>query len=83
MKRKLIIESSDEGRTEICYDSLSLNEIESRLQTYENKYGMTFSRYLRNFSCDSADPDEMTDYMDWKYLVKERTDRIRLATKNH
>ena len=67
-------------RIEICYDSLSIEDIESRIQAYEKKYKMTFSRYMRNFSCDSADPDEMTDYMDWKYLLKERADRIRLAT---
>ena len=81
MKRKLTIESSEEGRIEICYDSLPMKEIESRILAYKRKHGMTFSRFLRNFSCDSAGPDEMTDYMDWKYLLKERSDRVRVATR--
>ena len=79
-KRKLVIESSDEGRTEICYDTLSVGEIESRIQRYEQKYGMPFAQFFAGFCSDSADPDEMTDYMDWEYLIEERADRLGLAT---
>lgn len=83
MKRKLTIDSSDEGRIEICYDALSMPEIDSRIGAYEKKYGMQFSRFLHNFSCDSATPDEMTDYMDWECLIQERADRLRPSTKKH
>ena len=75
MKRKLTIDSSEDGRTEICYDSLSLAELNSRIRAYEQKHEMPFSHYVRNFRCDEASPDEMTEYMDWKYLMKERADR--------
>lgn len=81
MKRKLTIDSSDEGHIEICYDGLSIREINSRIRAYEKKYGMRFSRFLQNFSCASARPDEMTDYMDWECLVDELADRSRPATK--
>ena len=81
MKRKLVIDSSDEGRTEIHYYSLSLQEINSRIRAYEKKYGMRFSRFISTFSCDAASPDEMGDYMDWEILTEERADRPQLATK--
>ena len=83
MKRKLTIDSSDEGHIEICYDVLSIAEINSRIRAYEKKYGMNFSRFLRGFSCDSATPDEMTDQMDWECLVEELADRMRTPTEKH
>ena len=81
MKRKLVIDSSDHGRKEISYDSLSLHEIESRIRAYEKKHGVSFSRWVRDFNCDNASPEEMTDYMDWNILLKERAERRRLVTK--
>ena len=83
MKRTLTIDSSDEGHIEICYDMLSLDELNSRIRAHQKKYGMSFSRFLKGFSCDSATPDEMTDYMDWKLLIEERVDRMRPATKKN
>ena len=83
MKRKLTIDSSDEGHIEICYDALSIREINSRIGAYEKKYGMSFSRFMQNFSCASATPHEMTDQMDWECLVEELADRMRPATKKH
>lgn len=83
MKRKLTIDSSDEGHIEICYDALSIREINSRIRAYEKKYGMRFSRFLQNFSCASATPDEMTDQMDWECLIQERADRLQSVTKKH
>ena len=77
MTRKLIVDDSDDGRTEIRYDSLPSGEIASRIRGYEKKYGMRFSKYLSSFSCDDATPDEMTDYMDWKQLTLERAERLR------
>jgi len=82
VKRKLTIDSSEEGQKEICYEGLSMPEIDSRIGAYEKKYGMPFSRFLESFSCDSATPDEMTDYMDWECLVDERADRLRPVMKN-
>jgi hypothetical protein len=77
MTRKLVIDDSDAGRTEIRYDSLSSPEIASRIRAYEKKYGMRFSKYVSGFSCDDATPDEMTDYMDWKHLTLERVERLK------
>jgi hypothetical protein len=81
MTRKLVIDDSDSGRTEIRYDSLSAQEISSRIRAYEKKYGMRFSKYSSGFSCDDASPDEMTDYMDWKMLNSERAERMKTVGK--
>lgn len=75
MSKRLVIESSDQGGTEIDYSSLSLREIGRRVRAYETKYGMSFTPYNRQFSCDDATPSEMTDIMDWEYLVEERATR--------
>ena len=80
MIKKLIIESEGE-RTEIVYSDLSMREINSRIRAYERKYGTSFSRYFKTFSCDDASPDEMTDIMDWEYLVEEKAGRIRSPKK--
>ena len=82
MNRKLILDSSDEGRTEICYDTLSIEEIESRIQTYEKKYGMPFPQFFADFSSCCASPDEMRDYMDWDCLTEEHAERLGLPTNN-
>ena len=81
MTRRLVIDDSDTGRTEIRYDSLSSQEVASRIRSYEKKYGMRFNKYSAGFSCDDATPDEMTDYMDWKQLTLERADRLRTVGK--
>lgn len=75
MSKKLIIESSETGRQEIVYESLSIEEIEKRIAAYEKKYGMTYARYNKQFSCDDALPWEMGDLMDWENLVQERRSR--------
>lgn len=77
MTRKLVIDDSETGRIEIRYDSLSPQEIVSRIRSYEKKYGMRFNKYSSGFSCDDASPDEMTDYMDWKQLTFERAERLK------
>ena len=63
---------------EICYSSLSVEELESRIHAYESKYGMRFSNYVRRFSFVSADHDETADCLDWKYLLLELADRLLL-----
>lgn len=75
MSKKLIIESSETGREEIVYESLSAEEIDKRIAGYEKKYGMTYARYNRRFSCDDALPWEMGDLMDWENLMQERKAR--------
>jgi hypothetical protein len=49
MTRRLIIDDSDTGRTEIRYDTLSAQEIASRIRAYEKKYGMRFPKYASHF----------------------------------
>jgi hypothetical protein len=61
---------------EVCYSSLSVEELESRIQAYESKYGMRFSNYARSFSLGSADVDKRADYLDWKCLLLELADRL-------
>jgi len=77
MTRKLVIDDSETGRTEIRYDALSSQDLASRIRTYEKKYGMRFNKHASGFSCDDASPDEMTDYMDWKQLTLEKADRLK------
>lgn len=76
MIKKFVIEE-DGKRTEINYSELSMREINSRIRVYEKKYGASFSKYFRTFSCDEAGPDDTTDVMDWEYLVAEKTERMR------
>jgi hypothetical protein len=75
MTRKLVIESSEGGRTEINYSSLDVREITGRIWTYEKRYGGNFEKFLQSYNCDNASPQEITDYMDWKNLVAELADR--------
>lgn len=75
MTRRLVIESSEDGRTEINYSSLDLREISGRIRTYEKRYGRNFSKFLQWYNCDNASPQEITDYMDWKNLTQELADR--------
>ncbi|HYR83655.1 MAG TPA: hypothetical protein VE422_06225 [Terriglobia bacterium] len=81
MTRRLVIDDSETGRTEIWYDSLSSKDIAFRIRAYEKKYGMRFSRYSSTYSCDDASPDETTDYMDWKLLTLERAERLKMVGK--
>jgi hypothetical protein len=81
MTRRLVIDDSDTGHTEIRYDCLSGTEIASRLRAYEKKYGMRFAKYSSVFSCDDAAPEEMSDYMDWKQLTLERAERLKTVGK--
>jgi hypothetical protein len=80
MNRKSVIESSDQERIEIDYSSLPPREIGRRIRAYEKKYGMPFGRYNRQFNCSDASPLEMTDVMDWEYLVLEKKTRGRVRT---
>ena len=75
MKRKLVIESSEDGRTEINYSSLDMREITGRIRTYEKRYGGNFQKFLQSYNCDTASPQEITDCMDWKNLIAELADR--------
>ena len=81
MIKRSVFESSDDGRSDITYSTLPLRQLEQRIKHYEQKYGMTFSRYKRQFSCDDALPCEVSDYMDWENLLQERTERQRTNKK--
>ena len=78
MSRKLVI-NDQSGRREIEYSSLSTRQINQRIRAYESKYGLSFSRYYKNFSCADATPDEMTDVLDWELLVEEKALRAKTA----
>jgi hypothetical protein len=80
MIKRLVIESGGK-RKEIVYSDLSMRDINSRIRAYERKYGTSFSRYSKAFSCDDALPDEMTDVMDWEYLIAEKASRLRSPKK--
>ena len=82
MIKKSIIESSDEGRNEIIYSSLTPCDLDRRIKFYEQKYGMPFARCKKQFSCDQGLPWEGIDYMVWDNLVQERAARERAARKH-
>jgi hypothetical protein len=75
MSRRSVIETSEQGRTEIDYSGMTDAEIERRLRRYHGKYGMLLPAYLKRFSCADADPREMLDVMDWDCLIRERDER--------
>lgn len=81
MIKRSVFESSDDGRSDITYSTLTLRQLDQRIKYYEQKYGMPFSRYKRQFSCDDALPWEVSDYMDWENLLQERNERQRTSKK--
>ena len=81
MIKRSVFESSDDGRIEVTFSNLTMRQIDQRIKSYEQKYGMPFSRYKRQFSCDDALPWEVSDYMDWENLLQERTERQRASKK--
>ena len=81
MIKRSVFESSDDGRSEVTYSTLTPRQLDQRIKSYEQKYGMPFSRYRKQFSCDDARPWEVSDYMDWENLLQERTERERTAKK--
>src|SRR5207237_3144883 len=72
-------ESSEHGRCITEYPNLSLKELDGRIRSYERKYGMSFPRYNRQFSCDDALPWETSDLMDWENLVREKAVRKKTS----
>jgi hypothetical protein len=84
MSRYGVIESSENGRTEIDYSAMPEDEIERRIHGYHEKYGTTLTAYSRRFSCAGAAPQEMLDVMDWDCLIRERDQRrsARLASSS-
>jgi hypothetical protein len=81
MSRISVFESPETGRVVTDYSSLSLREIDKRIKVYQKKYGMPFTRYNRQFSCDEALPWETPDIMDWENLVEERAARQSARAK--
>jgi hypothetical protein len=79
--KRSIFESSEGGRTDVTYSDLTVRQLDQRIKSYEQKYGMPFPRYKRQFSCDDALPWEVSDYMDWENLLQERTERQRASKK--
>ena len=77
MSRISMFESSETGRIVTEYGTLPIRELEKRIVSYEKKYGTTYTRYSRQFDCDSALPWEASDLMDWQNLVKEKKERAR------
>jgi hypothetical protein len=82
MSRRSIVETSEGGRTEIDYSSLSRVELDSRIHVYEERYGAALRDYSLSFSCDAASPHEMNDIMDWERLVEERDERAHKYRQN-
>ncbi|MGA2270244.1 MAG: hypothetical protein ABSH44_17365 [Bryobacteraceae bacterium] len=82
MSRRSIVETSENGRTEIHYSSLPGAEIDRRIHAYEERYGATLRNYSLSFSCDAASPHEMNDIMDWERLVEERDERAHKYRQN-
>jgi hypothetical protein len=84
MSRHSLIESSENGRTEIDYSAMPEAEIKRRIHGYHEKYGMTLTAYSNRFSSAGATPQEMLDVMDWDCLIRERDQRrgTRLASSN-
>ena len=77
-RRRLVIDSSEDGHSEICYNTLSLEEIESRIQIYGRKYG-SYSQFLAHYCCCCSDDEETTISMDWECLIDERHERLGIA----
>jgi hypothetical protein len=75
MSRYSIITTTDGGREEIRYGSLSDDEITRRIEEHERKYGVSLTDFLKSFSCDSAHAFELFDIMDWESLIAERAER--------
>ncbi|HMD70056.1 MAG TPA: hypothetical protein VKF41_01865 [Bryobacteraceae bacterium] len=82
MSRRSIVETSENGRTEIDYSSLSGVAIDRRIHAYEERYRATLRDYSLSVSCDAASPHELNDIMDWERLVEERDERAHKYRQN-
>jgi hypothetical protein len=56
MIKRSVLESSDKGRSEVTYSTLTPRQLDQRIKSYEQKYGMPFSRYRKQFSSDKVAP---------------------------
>ena len=81
MTKKSVFESSECGRIEVTYSELTLQQVDRQILSYEKKYGMPFSRFRKQFSCDDALPGEVSDFMEWDNLVQEKAARLRHEKK--
>lgn len=79
--RKLLIETSEEGRKIIDYAMLTDKDIDRKIRRYEKKYGMPYARCNKEFDCDSALPWESGDLIEWECLAEEREDRLKRGKK--
>lgn len=81
MIKRSVFESSEGPRTDVTYSDLTLQQVDRRIGSYEKKYRMPFSRYKKQFSCDDAVLEEVSDFLDWDNLVQEKAERLRRVRK--
>ncbi|MBI4522440.1 MAG: hypothetical protein HY695_01365 [Deltaproteobacteria bacterium] len=75
MSRILAIRGT-EGEREVDYSSLSLKEIEKRIETYESRFG-SFTKMLKSYDCESSPPEDYLALIDWECLLHELKERKR------
>jgi len=75
-RRSIVI--SSEGRSEVAYGQLPVEDLEHRMGEYERKYGWPLESFAIGVSCDTAGVHELSDLMDWESLVEEIKTRPRL-----
>ena len=75
MSRILAIKGS-EGQREIDYSALTLKEIQKQIKQYEKRFG-TFSRFMRQYDCESSPAEDYLTLIDWECLLEEQKSRRR------
>ncbi len=75
MRRTSVFQSSEHGRGETDYSALSISDLDCRIGEYEKKYGMSYIQFNRQFNSSDASGLELSDLMDWEYLMTEKRER--------
>ena len=75
MSRILAIKGPD-GERELDYSTLSAKEIDKKIKDYEKRHG-SFSKFLRQYDCESSPPEDYVTLVDWECLLDEQKSRKR------
>jgi hypothetical protein len=73
---KIVAIRSTEGEKELDYSTLSPKEIDKRIKTYEKRFS-TFTKFLRQYDCESSPAEDYLTLIDWECLLEEQKSRRR------
>jgi hypothetical protein len=73
---RILAVKGPEGKRELDYSTLSARDIDKKIKVYEKKY-RSFSKFLRQYDCESSPPEDYVTLIDWECLLDEQKSRKR------